>query len=69
MLIIVTTMLMIVTIIPTIPRTISNIISCTFRIFSIMYHLRIQEVLKMYSSWQKVNRLPFRAAPVKIIII
>ena len=82
MLIRVTIILIIVTIIPTIPRTVSNIISCTFRVFSIMYHLRIQEVLKcnhlakgesinykqsLYEP-QNIDRIEKRANPVYGII-
>ena len=66
----VTIILMIVTTIPVTPMTVSDIISCTFHSYFPYVsppQIHIREVLKMYSFWQKVNRLPFR--PTLVIII
>ena len=60
--------LMIVTTIPITPMIVSGIISCTFHF---IFHYVSPPKYRKFSNvviWQKVNRLPFRAAPVNIII-
>lgn len=51
-----------VTTILTISTTVSVIKFVPFALFSICITSEIQEALKMYSFWQKVNRLPLRTA-------